>query len=504
MDLQDEPEAHGRSLLPTSSSEKSLSNAEAASRLRTQNDILDAIEWSYGSVIGFYCVLLFFDLVLVATLRSSESTVISVIFSGVVSAQIALVVIFGSLTGDNWLEGILIECAAGLGILLFCWLPIIDKAGFAPSGLSFLAALPAMALIISLPLLSMRWWFGWRLLRGLYHCFVPERMSIESMILVPAALMTIFWAAKQASQFITDQFINSPVMFLGLAGPLAIICLIAVLPEVYWFFRIDDREIAWTACLGYLFAWTLGSLVFFYFISSGRLPPQGVGLFLVFMGTVSLVGLFGLHIFRSAGYRLVSYASVRPSNNLSSTKMPGGGATPAAKVADTNPFDLEPKTKGSRSYDRQAARRTRFRIAVSALVLGTALMNGLAWIGANAVLDQVLTQIKADGGIVETLNGNIVSIDFGPQNVERHLNNLPASKTLRDISLNRTAIGYVWQVRKFPSLRTLDLRNTNVIGDEIAAFPISNVTLTVWQDQFTAIQIQRLNQRGYTLKAIPR
>ncbi len=140
-----------------------------------------------------------------------------------------------------------------------------------------------------------------------------------------------------------------------------------------------------------------------------------------------------------------------------------GTAKVSIKPSPETPFDFDAPDANTLPANRESQeRRIRFRVAVGALVIVTAVLNIAVWTYAQNRLKRVLASIAADGGVIESLGDNVISIDFGPKNADAHLMELPPIDSLREIKLNRVIAPELWQLRKFQGLQSVDLRGAEI------------------------------------------
>ena len=206
-------------------------------------------KWGSSAAIVYYCGLLFMDFLMMAILSVEPSELIALVAMGMIAGQMAFVAAC-SLMGANWLEGILLSAAGLLGIIVMCSLPLAFRGSVVPGAVVFTPCLPAICFIACSPLVMMRWWFGWRLTSSSIVASSRSRLSIEDLILVPSAVVAIFVAANVGSSFADDTFSSFSIWYVFSAIPATVICLIAVVPITYWFFRSDAGVAAWIASVG--------------------------------------------------------------------------------------------------------------------------------------------------------------------------------------------------------------------------------------------------------------
>ncbi len=245
------------------------------------------------SIFAYYFGLLFLDFLLVASLYSNSSSSTTE-FHGLTTGAIfightAFTTIVTTLICRNWLEGVL-SCSVGiLGILIAAFLPSLIEDGTPPDFFLTAVMIPAICLVSTLPIHVLRWWFGWRLVNRTDELPTPSRLSIEDMILTPAAVVALFVAAGLASAFS-----QSEMSILGTASwaasiPLMVICLVIFVPTIYWFFRGTDLGAGWAAACGYLIACSFAMILLAAILSNGNLTPEPLGWFVYFMAVSSLV-----------------------------------------------------------------------------------------------------------------------------------------------------------------------------------------------------------------------
>ncbi len=223
------------------------------------------------------------------------------------------------------------------------------------------------------------------------------------------------------------------------------------------------------------------------------------------MTVASVTCLLGLHIIRSSGYRLTSYRNVAavPASLTEPTVDSANGV--ATKTDSATPFDLDtPEQVLSTEVVAANKRRVQFRIAVVGLIVVTALLNAAVWAAARGRTEQVLASIVEDGGVVEYTAGKPISIDFGPNNVNGHLTNLPAIDTLQTLKLNRCSDVPIWNLRKFTSLQSIDLRNVEFHPGMLSTSIPTGTKVTIWSDQLDKPELAELQQYGMVVELIDR
>ncbi len=471
-----------------------------------------SIQWGSSGVIAYYCGLLLLEFMLILMMRLTASEPIALITIGLVVGHVVFVLTAGSFMGENWLEGVLLSGVGILGIIVACTLPEGIRMATVPMAfLPLLFSLPAMCLIASLPLLIVRWWFGWRLASGSTAAPTRSRLSIEDLILVPSAVVTLFVAANFTTGHSDETFIRPSGWYFTGAVPGTILSLLIVLPIVFWFFRKDDVVMAWFASGGYVFAWTFVCIFIVAIMSNGRIPPQLLSWLIGTTAIASLVALAGLHVLRATGFRLICYASAGASDQLSANTKTIVEEMPSASTPIVVDFaadvDVVESSRGFDSQGQSAKKdRARFRVAVGVLVAVTAFVNAMGWTIAKRRLDSQIAKIKADGGIVEYSGGELVGIDFGPHNLARNFDNLPTINSVRYVKLNRIAATdfWFWRLRKFPSLRLLDIRNIPIEPNTLSGFVPTRVRIVTWSDQFDSEQFEEFKKLGYTIERVER
>ena len=457
-------------------------------------------------IAAYFCALLFFEFLLLGILSSDPHEIIVLAAGGLITGQLAFTAIATSLMSKNWVEGVLIGAAGLLCIFIAAWLPTSFRAVWRPSLFLFAFSLPATCLIATSPLICMRWWFGWRLTLAKDKLYAPSRLCIEDMILVPCAIAAMF-VAGNLSNAIGDPLPMTPdlsgLLFVSL--PALVVCLVMVTPATYWFFRGADLAAGWAASAGYLVACFFVLLFLVIAISNGQVPPAFLGWLIGFFSIASLIGLLGLQVIRASGYRLKRFASAVDSLQPAANGT-GVSSAPLTEPRSTaTPFDLDildDTYSEEELFERK--RRIRFRITVGALVVVSALLNVCSWRLSRNRLDRIMANIAADGGVFESTADRITSIDFGPENVDTHMRELPPIETLREIKLNRAPDAELWQLRKFPGLQSLDLRNTNCDSQMLPSSVPRGVKIIMWQDQLSKEAFEELRRYGFTVEQIAR
>ena len=462
-------------------------------------------------VVAYYCGLLFFEFLLLGILYSDPHELIALTASGLITGQLAFTAIATSLMSRNWVEGVLIGAVGLLGILIAAWLPTAFRGGAQSIVLLTAFALPAICFISTLPLICMRWWFGWRLTLATDKLHAPSRLSIEDMILVPSAVAAMFVAGNLSGAF-GDQLLMAPSFssLLFVSIPALVICLLVVVPATYWYFRGADIAAGLAGAAGYLLACFFVMLFLVIAISNGRVPPAFLGWLIGFLFIASLIGLLGLHVIRASGYRLTRFAesinSMQPAASVSTDASTDVGAASIPEPpAIATPFDLDaPEVTQSEEDLFERKRRVRFRIAVAAVVAASALLNVAIWSFSRRHLDHILARITADGGVIESTGDHVTSIDFGPNNVDTYLRELPSIESLREIKLNRAPDAQLWHLRKFGAMQSLDLRNLNFDSRMLPTSVPIGVKLTMWHDQLSKQEFDDLKRFGFVVEQIER
>ncbi len=182
----------------------------------------------YGA-LAYFCGLLLLEFLLIGIISANTAQIIALTASGLITGLLAFIAIATSLMSRNWLEGVLMSAAGLFCVIAAAILPSLPMMGFRAEMLLLTVTLPAICLVATAPLIGMRWWFGWRLTLAADELYGPSRLSIEDMILVPAALAAMFVAAGMSTAF-SDGFVTLPsYTSLFAALPAMVICLIVVL-----------------------------------------------------------------------------------------------------------------------------------------------------------------------------------------------------------------------------------------------------------------------------------
>jgi hypothetical protein len=174
---------------------------------------------------------------------------------------------------------------------------------------------------------------------------------------------------------------------------------------------------------------------------------------------------------------------------------------PVEKISEPSPFDLEPEASTtSVAADPQASNRKRYRIAVAGLLIATAIVNTGTWTYSQTRQKQTLAKIVADGGTVEMANGQPIKISFGPQTTEAVLDQFPRMANVKSISVAGTRIGAFYLRNNFPSLESLDIRQTKLSPDDIWMRP--SIEVIVGEGQFTDADLQEFKLKGLNVKQV--
>ncbi|MDX1928247.1 MAG: hypothetical protein SFV81_17095 [Pirellulaceae bacterium] len=441
-------------------------------------------------LIAYVLALYFVDFVGSAAMRNARSEFLITVFVGAVYGQIALAMVVGGLMGRNWLEGILwSSLAVTCGVV----------SGSVGSGMEFeartplfVATIPLFCLAGSFPLILFRWTLGWRLQPETAVVAPRSRVTIEDMVLVPASLVAL-WVMAWAPAGAASQGDFGSMIWVTLL-PLMGICLILVVPCTYWAFRIPDSAARWVLCMGYP---CLMAIILMIVLSANTGGPPAAAVVWITLGAVitSGVAMLGLQLLYSGGYRLVTYQSAASASTaLEPTE-------PAEKTSEPSPFDLESEASTtSVAVDPQASHRKRYRIAVAGLLIATAIVNTGTWTYSQSRQKQTLAKIVAEGGTVEIVNGQPIKISFGPQTTEAVLGQLPPMANVKSVSIAGTRIQGFFLRNNFPSLESLDIRQTKLSPNDIWMRP--SIEVIVSKGQFTDADLQEFKLKGLRVKQV--
>ena len=425
-----------------------------------------------------------------ASMGNVRSDFPMLVFVCVVYGQLALAMVVGGLMGSNWLEGVFLASVAVL-----CGVGIFQAASGVEIELEnmlFTALIPLTCLFGAFPLILFRWTVGWRLCPETIAISPRARLSIEDLILVPAALVA-FWvmALVPLGSDPYDELWTS--LFMAIL-PMMGVCVLFVLPCTYWAFRIRDSGFRWALCMGYPLILSIGALAVIA-ASGSRLPGEAIGRLL--FGTLLTGGVFmvGLQLLYSGGYRLVSSkrATVTPGTPVAAEDIDA--------LRDASPFDLEPvATATLGKVDPQASSRKRHRIAVAVLLIATAIVNTGTWTYGQMQQRRALVKIVSNGGKVEWVNGQPIKITFGPTTTENEIDQLPAMPTVTSLSVAGTNVTSFYIRNNFNSLTSLDIRRTNLRLDNLGLSP--SIEIIVNEGQFTGSELQDFKLKGLVVKVV--
>jgi hypothetical protein len=447
----------------------------------------------FGSTafIAYVLALFIVDGLGFATIKNARSEFLMIALMSVIYGQIALAMVVGGLMGRNWLEGTFLSslavlCGASIGA-------VASGTVIEFSFLLYAATIPLICLMGAFPLILLRWTVGWQLQPDALLVTAPRsRLTIEDMILVPASLVA-FWVMSLAPTEVDPNEMYWGGMSMA-ALPLLVVCVVFVLPCIYWAFRIKDIGSRWVLCLGYPSSLMIMVLVVVSAFNRG-LPGEAIG-WVVFGSLIaSGVATLGMQLLYSGGYRLVNYKSAAVPQ--SSLEVP----VQKARASEPSPFDLEPVTSAtSAAADPQAANRKRHRIAVAGLLITTAIVNTGTWAYLQTRQKQMLNRIWANGGTVEMANGKPIKISFGPTTTQHELDEAPAMPTVKSISVAGTQVRAFYLRNNFTALESLDIRKTNLTPDEIWMRP--SIEIIVSNGQFTDSELKEFRGKGLNVKQV--
>lgn len=406
---------------------------------------------------------------------------------GSVSAQLCLVALVGGLVGSSWVRGFAFaNVLAWFSMATMYLSEILERYLFAYSLVSIgelaLASLclPAVVLVVCLPLLAARHYCGWRLTRQVQTSVAHPSTGIEELFIstaVAAACLMLLLSAKELWE------IQNPNFFM----PIVIVCsamglasLLIIVPTIAISFRIERplvRRVALSAMALFYTGAVTGILIFVNYLTS---PPGNVRWFevvsfsMVWMAAATIVFLSGLKLLKRAGFKLCL-----PKQNQANL--------PAEGEAETSC-------------------RTQHRWSAAAL-FSVALVINLSIFGVLKARESQFRRLQtehaalaAKGGSVDAVSeGEIVALSLGSQADPDDFQRVLQNKKIERLSLAGCPIGNS-ELQMLGSLRelaALDLSGTAISDEGLSALEDlpSLRGLSIAETQVTVAGIERLLEK---------